>query len=47
MKWVKRRPHQAAFTAIATIAVIGAFAGLMVHQARLKVEIDRTARAAR
>ena len=46
VKWVKRCPHQAALAAIATIAVIGAFAGLMVHQARLKVEIDRTTRAA-
>ena len=45
-KWVRRRPYQAALCAVAALAVIGAFAGLLVHQARLRVEIARTARAA-
>ena len=45
-KWVKRRPYQAALAAVAALALIGAFGGLLVHQARLKLEIDRTARAA-
>ena len=45
-KWVRRRPYQAALAAVAAMATIGAFAGLLVHQASLQVEIDRTARAA-
>ncbi len=45
-KWVKRRPHQAALAVLGTLALTGAFIGLVIHQARLKVEIDRTARAA-
>ncbi len=45
-KWVRRRPYQAALAAVAALAVMGAFGGLLVHQARLRVEIGRTARAA-
>ncbi len=45
-KWVKRRPYQAALAGVASLAVVAAFAGLLVHQARLKVEIARTERAA-
>jgi len=45
-KWVRRRPHQAALAAVAALAVTAAFGGLLVHQARLRVEIGRTARAA-
>ncbi len=42
-RWVKRRPYQAAFAALGGLA---AFGGLLIHQARLRVEIDRSARAA-
>jgi tetratricopeptide (TPR) repeat protein len=46
VKWARRRPYQAALAGLASLALTGAFAGLLVHQARLKVEIGRTAQAA-
>ena len=40
-KWVKRRPYQSAPVALGAVAVIGALAGLLAHNARLAVEIER------
>jgi tetratricopeptide (TPR) repeat protein len=45
-KWVKRRPYQAALAAVAALAVVGAFAGLIAHNNRLGVEIERASRNA-
>jgi eukaryotic-like serine/threonine-protein kinase len=44
-RWVKRQPYQAALAVVAVVALIGAFGGLLVRQARLRVEISRTAQA--
>ena len=45
-KWVRRRPDQAGLAALAALAVTAAFAGLLVHQRLLQIEINRTAQAA-
>ncbi len=45
-KWVRRRPDQAGLAGLASLAVTAAFAGLLIHQRLLQIEINRTARAA-
>jgi serine/threonine-protein kinase len=43
VKWVRRRPYQAALAALAALATAGALAGLLAHQARLRAEKARAA----
>jgi tetratricopeptide (TPR) repeat protein len=45
-KWAKREPWKATLAAFSLIAVAGAFAGLLAHQARLQIETDKANRAA-
>jgi eukaryotic-like serine/threonine-protein kinase len=45
-KWVRRRPYQAGLAGLAALGVIAAFAGLLLHQRLLQIEISRTAQAA-
>jgi tetratricopeptide (TPR) repeat protein len=45
-KWVKRRPYQAALAALAALATGAALGGLIAHNARLAVEIERANRNA-
>jgi hypothetical protein len=40
-KWIKRRPYQAALAVLGAAAMVGAFIGLIVHNSRLAVEIQR------
>ncbi len=46
-KWSKREPWKAALVAFGLIAVAGGFVGLIAHQRRLRVEIDRANEAAK
>ncbi|MFO0957164.1 MAG: serine/threonine-protein kinase [Isosphaeraceae bacterium] len=47
LKWARRRPSRAALGALGIVGVVASFAGLLAHQARLRVEIDRADRSAR
>lgn len=46
VKWVRRRPYQAGLVALGICSLIGAFAGLFAHNARLNQEIQRANRHA-
>src|SRR5579871_856097 len=47
LKWARRRPAAAAAAGTAALAGIGLVAGVLAHNARLRIEIDRTAAMAR
>jgi serine/threonine-protein kinase len=44
-KWARRRPAQAALAALCSLALAGAFAGVVAHNARLRVEVERANKA--
>jgi len=44
-KWSRRRPTAAALAALATVTILASAAGLIAHNKRLRVEIDRANRA--
>jgi eukaryotic-like serine/threonine-protein kinase len=46
LKWARRRPSQAALAGLGLATAIGTLAGLLAHEARLRVEVDRANRAA-
>ena len=46
LKWARRRPSHTALAGLGLATAIGALAGPVAHQARLRVEIDHTRRAA-
>jgi serine/threonine protein kinase len=41
-KWARRKPAQAALLAVSGLSVIGLFAGVLVHNARLQVALGET-----
>lgn len=45
-KWARRRPYQAAIMVVLGASVTGGFAGLLAHQRRLRIEVNRAERAA-
>ncbi|HEV3164114.1 MAG TPA: protein kinase [Isosphaeraceae bacterium] len=47
LKWARRNPALAGLAALSVIAAAGALAGLIAHQARLQVEVNRANRAAK
>jgi tetratricopeptide (TPR) repeat protein len=47
LKWARRRPSQAALAGLGLASMVGALGGLLAHQARLRVEVDRAGRAAK
>ncbi len=46
-KWARRRPWQAISLALGVILMLGAFAGTLIHNARLRDEVARTEKEAR